>query len=392
MQITRDLAEQIRDKAKAILQKEAFVANASGLILAGPRDKGKFVAEALAAAQESQDRTGRVGSHQVIWCPFSYESRPVGVFGVITDDSPITREAIGLLEGLAEVIVHQFYLIDRMHSPEMVKADFIRDFLQSHAFDSESIHRQADILQLNVRAQQAVIVVRLADFEKTIDQLSQNLSPEEQRVELVKAIERVTTHIREGFMNYPDNIASYLGHDTFVVIKGIGGGNANTINTIRFLTEKGNYIHELLSKLPQKLPVTVGIGQYYSGLGGLRKSYQDAQLALDVGGKVWGHGRVYHIKQVGMFTTLANISQDRKAELAYQILHPLLRDAQLYKTVKTFLSSGLNLTEAAKNLHIHRNTLIYRLDKTKKLVNLDPRHFDDALQIKLGLMFYQPSN
>jgi DNA-binding PucR family transcriptional regulator len=33
--------------------------------------------------------------------------------------------------------------------------------------------------------------------------------------------------------------------------------------------------------------------------------------------------------------------------------------------------------------------LIYRLDKTKKLINLDPRHFDDALQIKLGLMFYQ---
>jgi sugar diacid utilization regulator len=35
--------------------------------------------------------------------------------------------------------------------------------------------------------------------------------------------------------------------------------------------------------------------------------------------------------------------------------------------------------------------LIYRLDKTKKLIGLDPRHFDDALQIKLGLMFYQQS-
>jgi carbohydrate diacid regulator len=92
-----------------------------------------------------------------------------------------------------------------------------------------------------------------------------------------------------------------------------------------------------------------------------------------------------------MFITLANISQDRKAELAHQILHPLLRDQQLYKTVRLFLTSGLNLTEAAAKLHIHRNTLIYRLDKTKKLIGLDPRHFDDALQIKLGLMFYQPT-
>jgi carbohydrate diacid regulator len=100
-------------------------------------------------------------------------------------------------------------------------------------------------------------------------------------------------------------------------------------------------------------------------------------------------GRVYHIKHVGMFITLANTSQDRKAELAHQILSPLLRDEQLFKTVQAFLACGLNLTEAAEKLHIHRNTLIYRLDKTKKLINLDPRHFDDALQIKLGLMFYQ---
>jgi carbohydrate diacid regulator len=90
-----------------------------------------------------------------------------------------------------------------------------------------------------------------------------------------------------------------------------------------------------------------------------------------------------------MFITLANTSQDRKAELAHQILSPLLRDEQLFKTVQAFLASGLNLTEAAEKLHIHRNTLIYRLDKTKKLITLDPRHFDDALQIKLGLMFYQ---
>ena len=144
-----------------------------------------------------------------------------------------------------------------------------------------------------------------------------------------------------------------------------------------------------MKKLQLKTSFTIGVGQYYPELQGLRKSYQDAKLALEVGIKVWGRGRMYHIKQVGMFITLANTSQDRKAELAHQILSPLLRDEQLFKTVQAFLTSGLNLTDAAEKLHIHRNTLIYRLDKTKKLINLDPRHFDDALQIKLGLMFYQ---
>jgi carbohydrate diacid regulator len=173
------------------------------------------------------------------------------------------------------------------------------------------------------------------------------------------------------------------------LLKGIGGENLNTLNTIRFLKDRAQYLMKTLAKIHDGGPITIGVGQYYPDLGGLRKSYQDAKLALDVGTKVWGQGRIYHIKDVGMYTTLAKVNPERKAELAHQILNPLLGDEQLFGTVQMFLNSDLNLTEAAAKLHIHRNTLIYRLDKTKKLINLDPRHFDDALQIKLGLMFYQ---
>src|SRR5665213_2964950 len=104
MQITHDLAAQIHQKAKTILKREPYVANASGEVLSGPNKNVHFVAEALAAAQENQDRSGEVDSRKVIWCPFSYEGRVVGVFGVIIDELPITNEAIGLLRGLAEVI------------------------------------------------------------------------------------------------------------------------------------------------------------------------------------------------------------------------------------------------------------------------------------------------
>ena len=48
----------------------------------------------------------------------------------------------------------------------------------------------------------------------------------------------------------------------------------------------------------------------------------------------------------------------------------------------------MNLTEAAKKLHLHRNTLIYRLNKVKNLIGLNPTSFHDALQIKLGLMVH----
>lgn len=58
-------------------------------------------------------------------------------------------------------------------------------------------------------------------------------------------------------------------------------------------------------------------------------------------------------------------------------------------TIYTFFENNLNISEAARKLYLHRNTLIYRLDKYEKVSNLDIRKFDDAIKFKLALMIYQ---
>lgn len=390
MLLNAALAKQIVDKAHAILKRDILLSDLAGqLIASNDGRRGQFVPEALSVAQTGHSANGVFDDRQCKWWPFIYEDQTIAVFGLPLDSGPITQEAITLLQGLAEVIVYQYFLLDKIQSAERVRADFIREILTAPTVDFEDVYRQSDILQLNLRGAQAIILIHIDGFENSILKQHAHLSAEEQQLQLDQAAENISQRIREGFQNSPDNLISYFGSDRFIVLKGIGGDSLTTLNTIRFMSEKGDYIYELLQKLQLKHPITIGIGQYYPDLRGLRKSFQDAKLALEVGSKVWGLGRVYHIKRVGMFITLANTTLDRKAELAHQILSPLLRDEQLFKTVQAFLSSGLNLTEAADKLHIHRNTLIYRLDKTKKLIHLDPRHFDDALQIKLGLMFYQ---
>jgi carbohydrate diacid regulator len=170
-----------------------------------------------------------------------------------------------------------------------------------------------------------------------------------------------------------------------LVLKGIRGDKVTTENSVKFFIAKGKYIHETLSEITQQ-KVTIGVGQYYPQIKGLKKSFQDAKLALEIGSKIWGTGGVYHILDVGIFVSLSPISHQRKAELAIQLLKPLFENEELSKTVESFLSSGMNLTEAANKLHVHRNTLIYRLDKVNQVIGLDPRTFQGALQIKLGFM------
>ncbi len=388
MQLNSALASQIADKASQVLRRDLLIADLSGQILAGGTGHA-FVPEALSAAQTGRPTTSDFENHQTKWWPFVYDERTIAVFGLSIDSGPITQEAITLMQGLAEVIVYQHFLLDKIQSAERVRADFIRHLLTSSTIDNADIHRQADILQLNLRGAQAVILIHADQLESEIRKNHAHLSPEEQQLQIDATAETINTHIRSGFKNLQENLVAYLGNDQFILLKGLVSENPTTLNTIRQMTEKAQYAQKILLEQGLNQIITIGVGQYYPNLGGLRKSYQDAKLALEVGAKVWRTGRVYHIKQVGMFITLASTSQDRKAELAHQILSPLLRDEQLFKTVQTFLACGLNLTDAAEKLHIHRNTLIYRLDKTKKMISLDPRHFDDALQIKLGLMFYQ---
>jgi carbohydrate diacid regulator len=389
MQLNSALARQVSDKANQVLKRDIMVADLSGQLLAGRSTPRGFIPEALNVAQTGHPTTGEFEDQATKWWPFVYEEQTIAVFGLPLSAGPITQEAVTLLQGLAEVIVYQHFLLDKIQSAERVRADFIKHALTAPSVDATDIYRQADILQLALRTPQAVILAHVDGLEKDVRKQHQHLSSEEQQLQVDSVTESVSAKIREGFKNLQNNLVAYLGSDLFILLKGIDHESPTTINTIRFMNERAEYAYEILGKLELGHTITIGVGQYYPELGGLRKSFQDAKLALDVGSKVWGVGRIYHIKFVGMFITLANTSQDRKAELAHQILSPLLRDEQLFKTVQAFLACGLNLTEAAEKLHIHRNTLIYRLDKTKKLINLDPRHFDDALQIKLGLMFYQ---
>ncbi|HUC20410.1 MAG TPA: helix-turn-helix domain-containing protein [Candidatus Polarisedimenticolaceae bacterium] len=389
MRLTPAVAAEIVSRARLVLNRTVLVTDARGVVLGDGEREHKIMVDALRACQEGRVIRAELDDDLVAWCPFVYENQTIGAFGIIEESLRITPEAIGLLQGLAEVIAHQHFLLDHIQPTEKMRATFLHQVLSSTKINPNEAYRQADILQMNLRLPQAILLVDVENLEAKLTKPAASPSSEAYNNRLAEHTNKIRSKILEAFQNSGGIISSYIGQNQFVVSKCITGENLTTRNTTRFLIEKAAYLHEISRKAFPDHKFTIGVGQYYPDLGGLRKSYQEAKLALSVGSKVWESGRIYHIKQVGMYVTLANVAQEHKAELAHQILHPLLQDEQLYKTVQTFLAAGLNLTEAAEQLHVHRNTLIYRLDKTKKIIGLDPRVFDDALQIKLGLMFYQ---
>jgi carbohydrate diacid regulator len=65
---------------------------------------------------------------------------------------------------------------------------------------------------------------------------------------------------------------------------------------------------------------------------------------------------------------------------------PTKLDSELSSLISCFLQNNLNIAETARQLHMHRNTLIYRIEKIEAQTNLDIRNFEDAMTLRLALM------
>ena len=135
--------------------------------------------------------------------------------------------------------------------------------------------------------------------------------------------------------------------------------------------------------------VNVGIGTPVVGVKDLARSFKEAQTALEVG-KVFDTDKnivsydnlgiarlIYHLPTTLCETFLKEVFKKNSIEYL---------DHETLFTIQKFFENSLNVSETSRKLFVHRNTLVYRLDKIKKLTGLDLREFDHAIIFKIALM------
>ena len=169
---------------------------------------------------------------------------------------------------------------------------------------------------------------------------------------------------------------------------------------IIIMKEVGEHVgyHEI-EKTAQEILATLivdGEGDFHVAYGTIvndikevSKSYKEAKLALDVGKIFFGDKKVIAYNTLGI------------GRLIYQLPVPLCKmfireifegkspddfDEETLTTINKFFENSLNVSETSRQLYIHRNTLVYRLDKLQKSTGLDLRVFEDAITFKIALM------
>lgn len=142
----------------------------------------------------------------------------------------------------------------------------------------------------------------------------------------------------------------------------------------------------LLSEIA--LPITIGIGEIARGVGELHESYRQARRAIEIG-RIYAPERTIHVYRSMMLERFLSDLSPEVAEHYHSLLFNrstarLFSEEMLY-TIEMFFKKDLNLSDTARQLYIHRNTLVYRLDKVQRQVGLDLRKFDDAVTFKMLL-------
>ena len=133
----------------------------------------------------------------------------------------------------------------------------------------------------------------------------------------------------------------------------------------------------------------VGIGTTVTGIKDLARRFKEAQVALEVGKVFDTEKTIISYENLG----IARLIYQLPTTLCDMFLKEVFKrgsieslDQETLFTIQKFFENNLNVSETSRKLFVHRNTLVYRLEKIKKLTGLDLREFEDAIVFKVALM------
>ena len=185
------------------------------------------------------------------------------------------------------------------------------------------------------------------------------------------------------FSNQSGDYITAVDESNVILIKSLGDGES-----YETIGQTAQTIVDMMST-EAMLNVRVAYGTIVNELKDVSKSYKEAKMALDV-------GKIFYVeKKVNAYNTLGigrliyqlpiNLCKIFIEEIFGNHV-PLEFDEETLNTINKFFENNLNVSETSRQLFVHRNTLVYRIEKLEKSTGLDIRTFDDALTFKIALM------
>ncbi len=316
--------------------------------------------------------------HKII-CPIAAGGKIYGFLSIIeSQDRKLLQTDYQAIEYTSVLIGQE--MIKEKHEKivqQKLEAEIIDSLLNHKYLSEKEIIEKATIIDWDFKKDYLVMVLRVED----VDLLSNQLDLERKIKTKKQALKR-TVDWELNMLNI-DKILTFKGNELIVL----------------FYLElrTGQDIKDVALKLAKRLKnkidldVSIGIGGFHYGLEGIRKGYKQALAALKLVKLISMKNKVLHYDELGIFKLLSKLKDDPDLfNYYYETLGPLLQTEKkdLFETLKALFDHFGNKKKAAEQLHIHRNSLAYRIEKIEELLKIDLLNDQDLLQLYLAIKIH----
>lgn len=392
VEITHEYAQSIVEKTKNLLGKNINIMNSLGIIV-GSKDKSRIdtfhegAAEVIKTGKEieitSKQASELEGVKPGVNLPIYLNNRIVGVVG-ITGDPDEVRPYGQLLKISVEAMLKQFFLSEQLRMEQNANELYVHDIINGNFEDTNVFLTKGEVLGYDLSLPRLALNIKVNNL--VIKEKSKGLY-DNQELTAQEKREKILDCIKKVFDN-PQHMISHNGSNYYIVFFAPQKIHVETVK---------QQIKEIADKLSKKLEkhsvkFCIGVGSYYPGLAGLRKSYKEAVKAIQiVERKSPGQlPQIIFAQDLSLEMMLAAAPDDIVGIFKNQVLtkesaEVFLNDKKLLNTLRAFFASNLNISKTAEELNVTRNTVSARLDKIKELTGLTPTDFNDAVKLKVLL-------
>ncbi len=356
---------QIVDESVNVMDAQGQIIASGDLSRLGERHEGAVLALAENRVVEiDQSMANRLhGVRPGINLPIAFHQQLLGVVGI--SGAPETVRRYGeFVRMTAELIIEQAALLEEIQWDRRHREELILQLVKEPS-RSESLQSLARHLGIDLSLPRVVAIVSLREAEEAA---SGSLR------ELVQLLEHPERH----------NLVAISSLQEAVVLKPIQLDEG--VWQVELERKKAKELIERATR--HKFEVDIALGHYFPGVQGLAQSYQTATATLRAGRIKHPGKRIYFYQDYRLAVLLDHCYSPWKLEQLRAPLQKLQQQdpkKQLRKTLKHYLDQSCDLNHAARSLHIHPNTLRYRLNQIQQITALDLNQLDDLLQLYLAL-------
>ncbi|CAI0835031.1 Sugar diacid regulator [Serratia liquefaciens] len=369
--LAESTARQIVQRAMSIISHSVNVMDSNGVIIASGNPSRLFQRHEGAVLALTENRVVEIdavtaahlkGVRPGINLPFSFHSQQVGVIGISGEPAQV-RAYAELVKMAAEMMVEQAALLDQHQWEKRYREELANQLLQPQSA-SGSLEAMAAYLGLDLQQPRIVWIAELQDTQPHLLR------------ELLTELEQTQ---REALI-------AITGFNEMILLR-----PASLVQGEWNVKQERKQAQQLQSQLQSRFNLRLIVGGFFSGEAGLHRSSLTARATQAMAKRLKLRHKTLFYQDYPLPSLLCDLGEDWRAqELSrpWQVLGEQDEKGVLRSTLRHYFSRNCDQTQTAAELHIHVNTLRYRLQRIEAITELKINQLTDALQLYIGMLMH----